>query len=44
MVAGTGIALVSGSGSVTAGDSSSSSTTISFLYDEPVTVDFELKS
>lgn len=45
LVAGRWIASVSGTGTVTAGDSAgaSGSTTISFLYDEPVTVDFELK-
>ena len=46
LVAGRWIASVSGTGTVTAGDSAgaSGSTTISFLYDEPVTVDFVLKS
>ena len=42
IVAETGIALVSASGSVTAGDSTNTEKTIQFKYQEPITVDFEL--
>ena len=41
-MAETGIALVSASGSVTAGDSTNTEKTIQFKYQEPITVDFEL--